>query len=148
MKTTDEPIIVTEYYDAPISKVWNALTDIHEMKQWYFREIEQFEPTEGFATQFTFGTHGKFFTANWKITQVIPRELIRYSWSYEHYAGNSEVCFKLTEKEGETRLHFEITIVEDFPCDRQEFTRESALAGWEYVLGEALKNHIYGESNA
>ncbi len=145
MKTTEPPIILTEYYDAPIARLWNSLTVLEEMQQWYFKEIEQFKPIEGFATQFTFGTEGKLFTTNWKITQLIPNELIRYTWNYVHYKGDSEVCFTLSEEEGKTKLLFEVTIIEDFPCDKQVFTRESALVGWKYVLGEALRNYLDGE---
>jgi len=142
VRTTDPPILITQYYNTPRATVWKALTTPAAMQQWYFKEIEEFEPTEGFATQFTFGTADKQFTTNWKVTQVIPNELIRYSWNYEHYPGNSEVCFKLAEENNKTLLQFEVTILEDFPEDQPEFTWESAFAGWRYVLKEALKKYL------
>lgn len=147
MKTSDRPIFLSHFYDASVSKVWLALTEPKEMRAWYFKEIEEFEPREGFSTQFTFETQGKLFTTNWNVTEVIPNKLIRYAWNYEAYHGNSEVCFRLEEKQNQTILQFEITILEDFPCDMAEFSRESAQIGWKYVLGEALKNHLKTQGN-
>jgi uncharacterized protein YndB with AHSA1/START domain len=45
-----KPIIVEESYNAPIEKVWNAITSYDEMKQWYFEEMESFRPEIGFKT--------------------------------------------------------------------------------------------------
>ncbi len=32
----DEPFIIERTYNAPVSKVWSAITDKDQMKQWYF----------------------------------------------------------------------------------------------------------------
>ena len=52
MKKGDEPIIVEEIYQAPLEKVWSALTEIEQMKQWYFDNIPAFKPEVGFETKF------------------------------------------------------------------------------------------------
>ena len=46
MKT--EPIILERTLDAPVSKVWKAITDKNEMKQWYFN-LADFKAEIGFT---------------------------------------------------------------------------------------------------
>ncbi|WP_205529712.1 SRPBCC family protein [Pedobacter chitinilyticus] len=46
-----DPILVERTFNAPINKVWTALTDTSEMKQWYFT-IENFDPKVGFKFDF------------------------------------------------------------------------------------------------
>ena len=41
-----DPIIVERTYNAPIEKVWNAITDREEMKKWYF-ELAEFKAEPG-----------------------------------------------------------------------------------------------------
>lgn len=148
MKTSDQPISLSFFYDKSVSKVWRALTDPKEMREWYFKEIEVFEPKKGFEMQFTFETQGRLFTTNWKITEATQNKLIRYTWNYKDHIGDSEVCFTLNEEDNGTNLKFEITILENFPNDMPEFSRESATIGWNYVLGEALQNHLKKQCNA
>ncbi len=42
MKTNEEPIIVEQEIDKSVDIVWRALTDIIQMRQWYFDNIESF----------------------------------------------------------------------------------------------------------
>ena len=44
----DTPFIIEQVYDAPIGKVWQALTDKDKMKEWYFPQLKKFEPVVGF----------------------------------------------------------------------------------------------------
>ncbi len=44
MKT--EPFVIERTYNAPISKVWKAITDKEEMKEWYF-DLAEFKPEVG-----------------------------------------------------------------------------------------------------
>ena len=64
----NEKIIVIERtYEAPIEKVWEAITDKDQMKQWYF-EVSDFKAEVGSAFQSRFGT-GEF-----------QRRLEHYTW--------------------------------------------------------------------
>ena len=42
-----EPVIKEVLLNAPASKVWKAITDKNEMKQWYF-DLAEFKPEVGF----------------------------------------------------------------------------------------------------
>ncbi|WP_316812363.1 SRPBCC domain-containing protein [Pedobacter heparinus] len=47
-----KPLIVERSYNAPIEKVWKAITDRDQMKEWYF-ELKEFKAEKGFKFQFT-----------------------------------------------------------------------------------------------
>ncbi len=73
-----EPFVIERTYDAPIEKVWKALTDKNLMKEWYFN-IESFEPKVGFEFTFEAGNEGKRYKHICKITDVAPGKKLRYS---------------------------------------------------------------------
>ena len=50
MKTV--PFVIERTFNAPVERVWKALTDRNETKQWYF-DIEKFNPEVGFEFEFT-----------------------------------------------------------------------------------------------
>ncbi len=35
MRSTDEPIIVEQIFNSTSRKLWNAITNVDEMKQWF-----------------------------------------------------------------------------------------------------------------
>jgi uncharacterized protein YndB with AHSA1/START domain len=51
-KMNTQPLIVERMLDAPIHLVWAALTDLEQMKKWYF-DIDGFQPQLGFQFRFT-----------------------------------------------------------------------------------------------
>ncbi len=52
-KTNDvaEAIIMERTLDAPVAKVWKALTDVDQMREWYF-DLKEFKPEIGFEFEF------------------------------------------------------------------------------------------------
>ncbi|HKB45981.1 MAG TPA: SRPBCC domain-containing protein [Chitinophagaceae bacterium] len=70
------PLVFERIFNAPAEKVWKALTDLNQMKQWYFPQLENFKPEEGFETQFNVHNEGKDYLHIWKIKKVIPLKKI------------------------------------------------------------------------
>ncbi|MBL4887182.1 MAG: SRPBCC domain-containing protein, partial [Flavobacteriaceae bacterium] len=52
MKHTDPPIIAEQILNAPIGRVWKAITQVDQMHQWFFDNIPSFKAEVGFETQF------------------------------------------------------------------------------------------------
>src|SRR5205085_2254044 len=52
-------VVIERTYDAPLEKVWRALTDETQMKQWYFPTMPAFKPVVGFETQVDVEHEGK-----------------------------------------------------------------------------------------
>lgn len=142
MKKTDPPIIVESTYSASLEKVWETITQVDKMRQWFFQNIESFEAKEGFETSFVVEANERTFTHLWKIKEVIPSKKISYNWKYEEYSGDGYVTFELSKNAEGTLLRLTNIVTEDYPSDISEFKRESCIGGWEYFLGEALKGFL------
>ena len=53
-----DPFIIERTYDAPIARVWKAITDKNEMRKGYF-DLAEFKPALGFEFQFEGGPDGR-----------------------------------------------------------------------------------------
>ena len=93
-----EPFVIERTFNAPVSKVWKAITDKDDMKQWYF-DISAFKPEVGFEFEFTAGDDKMKYHHLCKITEVVPGKKLTYSWKYKGYEGMSYVTFELLKKE-------------------------------------------------
>jgi uncharacterized protein YndB with AHSA1/START domain len=140
--TTNNTIVVTQSFKKSIPIVWNAITNLNQMKQWFFNNIEAFEPTVGFKTQFSIQNEGRIFTHLWTITEVIPFKKICYNWRYKEYEGNSTVYFELTNNETETTLTLTTVVTENFTPNIPEFNIESCRNGWNYFIKQNLKEYL------
>jgi uncharacterized protein YndB with AHSA1/START domain len=145
MKKNDDPIIVEQTYKTSIEKVWSAITEVDQMKKWYFDNIPAFKAEIGFETQFNVENEGRVFPHVWQVTEAIPNKIIVYTWRFEGYKGDSIVAFELFEENDLVRLQLRLTILEDFADDIPEFRRESCIGGWNYFLKDRLKEYL--ESN-
>ena len=99
----NEPIVIERTFNAPAEKVWQAISDNSQMKQWYF-ELEDFKPEVGFEFQFEGGDDKNTYVHLCKVTEVVPGKKLTYSWRYEGYEGNSFVTFELFPEGDKTRL--------------------------------------------
>lgn len=136
----NKPIIVERKYNAPISKVWKAITDKEEMKQWYF-DLAEFKPEVGFKFQFMGGTEDNQYLHLCEVTEVIPEKKLTYSWRYDGYEGNSFVTFELFEEGDETRLKLTHSGLESFP-NNPDFARTNFEMGWDQIINTSLKEYL------
>ena len=44
MKVSDEPIVVEQSFENSTEEVWSAITELNPMREWFFDNIEAFEP--------------------------------------------------------------------------------------------------------
>lgn len=134
-----EPIIIERTYNAPVEKIWKAITDREQMKQWYF-DIAAFKPEVGFEFEFTGESpKGERYNHLCKITEVIINKRLQYSWRYEGYEGNSFVTFELFTEGDKTRLKLTHEGLETFPATSTDFAKENFVAGWRHIIGTSLK---------
>ncbi len=137
-----KPFTIERLYNVPSSKVWKAITDKDQMKQWYF-DIADFKPELGF--EFTFsgkGHKGEDYLHLCKITDVVDGKKIAYSWRYDGYEGNSVVIFELFEEGNNTRLKLTHEGLDSFPKNNPDFAKESFIEGWTYLTGIALMEFV------
>lgn len=138
MNNNYEPIVVEQKFNTSITNVWNAITKVDLMRQWFFENIESFKPEVGFETQFNVKAESQDFLHIWKITEVEPMKKIVFDWKYEGIYGKGIVVFELSEHANQTKLRLTNKGLESFPKDIPEFTRESCIEGWNYFIKESL----------
>ncbi|MGZ3750785.1 MAG: SRPBCC family protein [Mucilaginibacter sp.] len=139
-----EPFVIERTLNAPVEKVWKAITDKDQMKQWYF-DLAEFKPEIGFEFTFVGGSEDKSYIHLCKITEVVPHKKLQYSWRYEGYQGNSFVTFELFPEGVATRLKLTHEGLETFPTDNKDFARSSFEAGWTYIVGKSIIDFVEKE---
>jgi uncharacterized protein YndB with AHSA1/START domain len=142
MKAHNPPIIVDVHLNCSIAQAWLALTDLKEMKQWYFGQLEDFQAQVGFKTGFEIRHEGRVFTHQWEVIEVVPFRNYTTSWKFLEYEGMSFATFEIVEKEGRLTVRVICVVNEDFPDNIPEFTRDSCYEGWKFFLQERLMNHF------
>ncbi|KAA5535076.1 SRPBCC domain-containing protein [Taibaiella lutea] len=136
-----QPIIIERTYNAPVEKVWKALTDKAQMKEWYF-DIPDFKPEVGFEFEFIGkGKKGEEYLHKCKITELVPQKKLTHSWRYDGYEGNSFVTFELSAEGDKTHIKLTHTGLETFP-PIEAFAKSNFVEGWTYIIGKGLKEFV------
>ena len=136
-----EPFVIERTYNAPAERVWKAITDKNDMKQWYF-DVSDFKPEVGFEFTFNGGSEEKVYVHLCKVTEVVPGKKLTYSWQYRDYGGNSFVTLELFEEGGATTLKLTHVGIETFPQNSKDFSKESFTMGWTYIIGTSLPGFV------
>ena len=143
MNTTSDltdAIIVERTFNTPVGRVWTALTDVNEMRQWYF-DLKEFKPEIGFEFEFVVEHEGNAYHHLCKVTEVIPQKKIAYTWRYKSEPGDSLVTFELFADGDKTRLKLTHTGIERFP-KTPAYTRGNFEKGWTQIIGTDLKQFV------
>ncbi|WP_430814133.1 SRPBCC family protein [Carboxylicivirga sp. RSCT41] len=135
-------IIIQAYLPASLEQTWHAITDVDEMRQWFFDNIPAFEAKAGFETRFLVDAGERQFMHVWHILEVKEQQLIKYRWTYEGYKGVGYVTFRLSKVDDMTLLLLTSEGLDSFKPQVPEFTRESCTLGWKYFINERLKSYI------
>src|SRR5437763_13822716 len=126
-----EAIEIERTFNAPVARVWQALTNVDQMRQWYF-ELEKFKPESGFEFRFTVEHKGVKYRHCCKVTEVIPQKRIAYTWRYEDQPGDSLVSFDLVADGNKTKLKLTHIGLETFPAT-SEFAHKNFADGWRQL---------------
>jgi len=135
-----QPFVIDRIYNAPVERVWQAITDNNQMKQWYF-DIPDFKPEVGFEFTFDGGSEGKIYVHLCRVIEVIEGKKLSHTWRYKDYEGDSVVTWELFPEGDKTRLVLTHTGLETFP-PLKDFARESFAAGWTEIVGRMLKEYV------
>jgi uncharacterized protein YndB with AHSA1/START domain len=136
----NKPLIVERTFDAPAEKVWQAITDPAQMKQWYF-DLPGFRAEVGYKFQFEGGTPERSYLHLCEVTEVVPGKRLTYSWRYDGFAGDSFVTFALFPKGEKTLLRLAHRGLHTFPAN-PDFAAGNFKMGWTDILSKSLKNFL------
>jgi uncharacterized protein YndB with AHSA1/START domain len=136
------PFTIERRFNAPIAKVWKAITSKDEMKHWYF-DLEKFEPRVGFEFRFLGGKDPENqYLHICVITDVIPEKRLSYSWRYDGYQGTSIVTFELFPEGNNTRLKLTHAGLETFPEENPDLAKKNFADGWTAIVGQSLRAYL------
>ena len=65
-------------FDAPVSRVWKALTDPEELARWFPDRVEQSELRPGVDGRFFWESHGSYA---FRLVEVEPMTRLVWSWA-------------------------------------------------------------------
>ena len=139
---TADVVVVERTLNAPVAKVWKALTDVNQMREWYF-DLKEFKPEIGFEFEFVVEHEGNAYYHLCKVTEVIPQKKIAYTWRYKGEPGDSLVTFELFADGDKTRLKITHTGVETFP-KTPAYARENFETGWTTLIDSELGRFVEG----
>jgi len=135
-----EAVVVERTLNAPVARVWRALTDVDQMREWYF-DLKEFKPQVGFEFEFVVEHEGNRYHHLCRITEVIPEKKIAYNWRYKGEPGDSLVTFELFADGEKTRVKVTHTGIETFP-KTPAYARKNFEAGWTSIIGTELKQFV------
>src|SRR5215475_5661450 len=135
-----EAIVLERTFDAPVGRVWTALTDVDQMRQWYF-DLKEFKPEIGFEFEFIVEHEGNRYHHLCRVTEVIPQKKIAYTWRYKGEAGDSLVTIELSPESEKTHLKLTHSGIETFP-KTPAYARKNFEAGWATIIGTELKEFV------
>ena len=135
-----EAIEIERTFNAPVARVWQALTDVDQMRQWYF-DLKEFRPEVGFEFEFVVEHEGNSYHHLCKVTEVIPQKKIAYTWRYKDEPGDSLVTFELFDDGGKTRLKLTHEGLETFP-KLPAYAKTNFEKGWTEIIGSSLKQYV------
>ena len=141
MKTNlGEAVVIERTFNAPIAKVWRAITDVDQMRAWYF-DLKEFKPEVGFEFEFSVEHEGMTYHHLCRVTEVVPEKKIAYTWRYKGEPGDSLVTLELFAEDDNTRVKLTHTGIETFP-KTPAYARKNFESGWTAIIGTELKQFV------
>ena len=137
---SSEAIALERTLNAPVARVWKALTNVDQMRQWYF-DLKEFKPEVGFEFEFVVEHEGNRYHHLCRVTEVVPQKKIAYTWRYKGEPGDSLVTFELFPEGEKTRLKLTHEGLDTFP-KTAAFARENFEKGWTTLIGSELKQFV------
>ncbi|NNM94992.1 MAG: SRPBCC domain-containing protein [Bacteroidia bacterium] len=136
-----EAVIIEAILAAPVDKVWKAITDERQMRQWYFN-VSAFKPKAGFEFTFEGPVNGKAFTHRCRVTAAEAYKKLAYIWKYEGHSGESLVTFELYPGGNTTRIKLTHSGTESFPEEISNSGREYFVQLWDQLMNKSLPEFL------
>ncbi|MES2836950.1 MAG: SRPBCC family protein [Bacteroidota bacterium] len=127
---------------APATKIWAALTEIQQMKEWYF-DIPDFVLEVGKTFNF-YESDKKEYHHRCVIKEIETNKKFSHTWTHpSHSKGESIVTWHLQEENNQTKVTLTHQGIENFADGGAAFAPENYKMGWDGFMS-ILKNYING----
>lgn len=136
------PIIIEQKVNASAEKVWKALTDINEMKIWYF-DIPDFIPEEGAVFNFYEPGDEKKYHHQTEILEIIPEKKLKHTWFYPEFSDQKTIVTWELEPQGEsTWIRLTHENIDGFNDLGENFSEKAFKEGWTQLTEQSLKRYL------
>lgn len=133
------PIIVEYKVNAPIERVWKALTDKTEMRSWYF-DIPDFELETGKVFNFYEPGDEKKYHHQAEVVEIIPEQKLKHTWTYPEFSNEKTmVTWELQPQGNETLVKLTHDGIDNFSDLGENFSQNAFTEGWNGIIGQSLK---------
>lgn len=141
---TNNDVFIDITLQAPLQKVWQAISDKEAMQKWYF-DLPEFIPAIGYTFSFNGGpSEQEQYRHLCEVTESIPEQELAYSWRYDGYEGVSHIRFQLSAVNEATRLRFSHTGLDSFPKTEPNLAAKNFKIGWDAIITTSLKEFVEG----
>lgn len=138
----NQPLILERMAGSSVEKIWQALTDIQKLRQWFFPMMENFEPKVGFETAFDVHHNGNVYPHLIQVVEAVPNQTIAYTWRYGGYPGNSIVKFGIETVDHQSKITLTHIVTESFEAEKYPgFSEENFKQGWTHFI-ESLQKFV------
>ncbi len=128
--------------NAPIDKVWRAITSKAGMKQWFF-DVKGFKLKLGNEFQFLDEKDGRKFPHVCRIVEVVESRMFAFTWRYEGLQGESLVTFELLDvATGLTKVRLTHEGRGSFSSNGTDLSKDSFTKGWTHIIDKGLKSFV------
>ena len=135
------PVVKEVTLQAPVAKVWRAITDKEEMKEWYFT-IEEFTAQPGFQFKMYGEKKGTKFPISCNVKEVHQNKKLSYTWNYDDFPAETLLTFELSKNGDQTDLRLTHEGLEQIPPGNADVSVENHRDGWEFIIGTSLKQYV------
>ncbi len=137
-------LVLERIYNAPIEKVWAAISEREQLKQWCFDFPAEFNLQTGSEFDWYGGEpNGKQWLHRGKFTEIIPGKKLVHTWEYPGYTGKASVSWELTKVDnGSTMLVLTFIILTPFDPKEDALQTKNFVAGWDHIVHTGLKEYL------
>jgi uncharacterized protein YndB with AHSA1/START domain len=135
------PVVIERTLNATAERVWKAITDVNEMRNWFF-DLPAFDAVPGFEFTFSGNNEDRTYLHSCRIIEVKRNEKLSYTWQYPGYEGSSVVSFELIPDGEQTMVRLTHSGLHTFPRNNPDFDKMNFAEGWNQIIGFGLKNYL------
>lgn len=121
--------------NAPLSKVWKALTEQKQIEKW-FMAPDNFIPEVGTTFHMTGTKDGVSFPHTCTILEVIPEKKLSYTWNMTVIDGETIVTWELEEQGKTTKLTLTHSQWDKVKFNTPVLSHNDYVNGWNYFTNK------------
>jgi len=127
-------LIVKEHvFNHPMSVVWKAISDQHEISAWFIKA--DFKAEIGYKYTFK-SDEPNCTTITGQVLEASPIHHLVYTWAIQGTDTVTTVSWKLSEQDGNTHLRLEHSGISNYPGESAVKMFDSFSGGWANCIKE------------